>query len=265
MALGKIKALWAYRDFILGSVKREFQLRYSGSLLGAGWNVINPLVMVLVYTVIFSEVMRAKLPGVDDVYAYGIYVCCGILAWGLFTEIITRSQNVFLENANLLKKSNFPRVCLPAIVTLSALLNFAIVFGLFIAMLAISGRSPGWTVLTLVPVLVVEIVLATGFGILVGTLNVFFRDVGQLMGVVLQFWFWLTPIVYPVVIIPDTVRHWLRLNPMVAVIAAYQGVFVTHSVPQWESLLPVVILAVVMLGLGYATFRANSDELVDEL
>ena len=114
--MGMLKSLWAYRGFILGSVKREFQLKYRNSLLGAAWTVLNPLAMIVVYTVIFSEVMRARLPGVGGTYAYSIYLCAGILTWGLFAEIVGRCQTMFIENANLLKKISFPRMCLPVII-----------------------------------------------------------------------------------------------------------------------------------------------------
>ena len=88
-----VEPLWAYRGFIFGSVKREFQSKYRNSLLGASWTVINPLAMILVYTVIFAQIMRAKLPGVDSTFAYSIYLCSGLLTWGLFAEITGRAQN----------------------------------------------------------------------------------------------------------------------------------------------------------------------------
>src|SRR3546814_999156 len=119
----RLRALWSYRGFILGSVKREFQSKYRNSLLGAAWTVLNPLAMILVYTVIFSQIMRAKLPGIDSTFAYSIYLCAGLLTWGLFAEIVGRSQNVFLEHANLLKKLSFPRLCLPVTLVLSSLVN----------------------------------------------------------------------------------------------------------------------------------------------
>ncbi|MBC7500665.1 MAG: ABC transporter permease, partial [Herminiimonas sp.] len=96
MAVGLVRAVWNYRGFILGSVKREFQARYRSSLLGAAWTVLNPLAMIVVYTVIFSQVMRARLPGTDSSFAYSIYLCAGVLTWGLFAEIVGRAQNVFL-------------------------------------------------------------------------------------------------------------------------------------------------------------------------
>ena len=115
-----VKAVWTYRGFVLGSVKREFQLKYRNSLLGAAWSVLNPLAMIVVYTVIFSQVMKAKLPGVDSTFAYSIYLCAGLLTWGLFAEIVGRAQNIFLDHANLMKKLSFPRMTLPVIVILSA-------------------------------------------------------------------------------------------------------------------------------------------------
>src|SRR5690554_2325146 len=107
------KDLWLYRGFIFGTVKREFQAKYLNSLLGVAWTVIQPLAMIIVYTLIFSQIMQAKLPGVDNTFGYSIYLCSGILTWGLFAEISGRGQNLFLENANLLKKLSFPWFCLP--------------------------------------------------------------------------------------------------------------------------------------------------------
>lgn len=124
MAVGMLRSMWSYRGFISGSVKREFQSRYRNSLLGAAWTVLNPLAMIVVYTVIFSQVMRARLPGVDSGFAYSIYLCAGVLTWGLFAEIVSRAQNVFLKNANLIKKISFPRICLPVpIRTSSCMVN----------------------------------------------------------------------------------------------------------------------------------------------
>ncbi len=102
-------------------------------MLGAIWTIINPLSMIVVYTVIFSQVMRAKLPDMDSDFAYSIYLCSGVLTWGLFAEIVGRSQNVFLEYASLIKKLSFPRICLPIIVILNSLLNFGIICGALVS------------------------------------------------------------------------------------------------------------------------------------
>ena len=260
-----LRSLWAYRGFILGNVKREFQSKYRNSLLGMGWSVINPLAMIVVYTVIFSQVMKAKLPGVDTTFAYSIYLCSGVLTWGLFSEMMTRSQNLFLDNANLLKKINFPRIILPIVVVLSSVLNFSIVSMLFIFFLLLTGNFPGWVIVASIPIIALQIVFTMGLGMVVGVLNVFFRDVGQFSGIFLQFWFWLTPVVYPVSILPHAIKPYLSLNPMVVIIESYQTIFVNQEWPDWSSLWPTFFLALALCLLGMHLFRNHVGEMVDEL
>lgn len=260
-----LRPVWAYRGFILGNVKREFQLKYRNSLLGAAWTVLNPLAMIVVYTVIFSQIMRAKLPGVDSSFGYSIYLCAGILTWGLFSEITSRSQNIFLENANLLKKLSVPRLCLPVTVVATALVNFAIIFGLFVLFLIVSGNFPGVAILALVPVLLIQIAFSVGLGMVLGVLNVFFRDIGQLFAVVLQFWFWMTPIVYPVAILPQGMQRVLDFNPLTGLMGAYQSILVRGELPDWRALWPVAVLAVLLCLWGVRLFRKHAVELVDEL
>lgn len=263
--ISMLPPVWAYRGFVLGNVKREFQLKYRNSLLGAAWTVLQPLAMILVYTVIFSQIMRAKLPGVDSSFGYSIFLCAGILTWGLFSEITTRSQNMFLENANLLKKLTFPRLCLPVTVVATGLLNFSIVFGLFSVFLVVTGNFPGLAYLALLPLLALLVMFATGLGMVLGVLNVFFRDVGQFYGLFVTFWFWLTPIVYPPTILPERLQPLMGLNPMAHWMAAVQGVLVKGEWPQWSSLLYPLATAILLCLLGLRVFRKRAGEMVDEL
>jgi lipopolysaccharide transport system permease protein len=262
---GMLAALWSYRGFILGSVKREFQAKYSNTMLGAVWNVLSPLAMILVYTLIFAQVMHNRLPGATGEYAYSIYLCAGVLTWGLFAEITGRGVSMFIEQANLIKKVSFPRICLPIITVLNALVNFGIIFGLFLLFLAVSGQWPGWSIFALAPLLVLQVLLAIGLGMTLGVLNVFFRDVGQFFTIVLQFWFWLTPIVYPASIIPDNMRHYLAWNPMTAVIQSYQNLLTAGQLPDWPRLLPAAVLALLLCAFGLRLFRKRAGEMVDEL
>ena len=260
-----VRALWAYRAFIVGSVQREFQSKYRNSLLGAAWTVLNPLAMIVVYTVIFAQVMRAKLPGIDSTFAYSIYLCAGVLTWGLFAEITGRAQNMFLDHANLLKKLSFPRLCIPVTVVANASLNFAIVFALFTVFLLVTDNFPGWVYLGVLPVLAIQIAFAIGLGISLGVLNVFFRDVGQFFGIFLQFWFWLTPIVYPASILPESMRPMMAYNPMATLTAAYQTILVTGQWPNWQALWPVAMLSLLLCALGFSLFKTHAGEMVDEL
>lgn len=263
--MSMVRALWAYRAFIIGNVQREFQSKYRNSLLGAAWTVLNPLAMIVVYTVIFAQVMRAKLPGVDSTFAYSIYLCAGVLTWGVFAEITGRAQNMFLDHANLLKKLSFPRLCLPVTVVANASLNFAIVFALFTVFLLVTGNFPGWPYLGVLPVLAIQIAFAIGLGISLGVLNVFFRDVGQFFGIFLQFWFWLTPIVYSATILPESIRPLMAYNPMATLTAAYQTILVTGQWPNWQTLWPVALLSLLLCALGFRLFKTHAGEMVDEL
>jgi lipopolysaccharide transport system permease protein len=261
----QLSGIYRFRGFIFGSVRREFVSRYRNSMLGATWLVLQPLAQILVFTLVFSQVMRARLPGVDSSFGYSIFLCAGLLTWGLFADILNRSQNMFLDNANLLKKLSFPRICLPIIVTLNACAGFAIIFGLFVGFLLLSGNFPGWAFLAIAPVLLLQILLAVGLGMVIGVLNVFFRDVGQLFGIVLQFWFWLTPIIYPLATLPDWAQRIVMLNPMTPLAVAYQRILVQGAQPSWASILPTAVLACVLCFFGLHLFQKRAGEMVDEL
>lgn len=263
--MNMIRSLWAYRGFIWGSVQREFQSKYRNSLLGAAWNIINPLAMIVVYTLIFANIMKARLPGVDSMFAYSIYLCAGLLTWGYFTDIANRATGMFLEHANLLKKLSFPRLCLPVVAVANATLNFGIVLIIFLGFLVVSGNFQGWVTLAILPVLAVQVVFAVGLGISLGVLNVFFRDVGQFFGLFVTFWFWLTPIVYPVNILPEVLQSAMRFNPMARLMDSYQQIFVFGQMPNWYSLWPVLALGVLLCVYGLWQFRRHVGEMVDEL
>ncbi len=266
MEAGHLKKVWRYREFILSSVKREYQSKYQGSLLGSAWTVLNPMAMIFVYAMVFSKIMQARLPDSSSTFSYSIYLCAGMLTWGLFAEIVGRGQTIYLENANIIKKLKFPIGALPVIMLLNAALNFTIIFTIFIAFLLISGNFPGWIVLSFFPVLFVQLVFAMGLGLTLGVLNVFFRDIGQLFAIVLQFWFWLTPIVYPAEILPASIAPYLlQLNPMAAIIRAYQGIFVHSSSPDWLALLTPLFLGLLLCLLAKKLFSKYGDEIVDEL
>lgn len=260
-----LEGLWRYRSFVASMVRREFQARYMGSALGTVWSVLNPLAMIFIYTVIFGQVMRAKLPGVDDGTSYGIFLCAGLLPWNLFVETLQRCTSVFVDQGNLLKKMAFPRTSLPLIVLLSALVNFAIIFALLLVVLLVLGRFPGWSLLGFLPLLAVQQAIAIGFGVALGVFNVFFRDAGHVVGILLQFWFWFTPIVYPLAIVGDRLQLLLALNPMTALVAGYQGILLRGEGPSWLFLLPHLVLAITALVIGRRVFRRLSGEMTDAL
>ncbi|HOP48056.1 MAG TPA: ABC transporter permease [Desulfobacteraceae bacterium] len=265
ISIGMLKDVWAFRGMMWSSVKREFQSRWTGTQFGPFWLIAQPLATIIIFTVVFANLMRPGMPAHDSKFAYSIYLCSGVLTYGLFSEMLGRSVNIFVEHANLLKKINFPKLCLPIIIIVSSILNFAIIISLFILFLIITSSFPGWVILTLLPVVAIQLLFTIGLGMLLATINVFYRDVQQMVQVVLQFWFWLTPIVYVASTLPDTAQKILGLNPLWPLIQAYQGIFLEHQVPHWTGLIYPLILAVVSVFLGIFAFFKLQGEIVDEL
>lgn len=261
----RIQSIWLYRDFILGSVKREFRAKFQNSVLGVFWVLFNPLAMIFVYTVVFSQLMKAKLPDVTGPFSYSIYLCIGILSWSLFSEITSRALNLFLDNANLLKKINFPKICLPIILVINAWINFAIIFSLFIVFLMLSGNFPGKIFLVVIPIFLLMSLLALSLGLGLGILNVFYRDIGQVYAVFLQFWFWLTPIVYSMDILPQKVQMLLQFNPMTPIITALHKVAVYRQMPSWDSLLFPFIISFLLSWWALGLYRRHFNDVMDEL
>lgn len=258
-------AAWRFRHFIFSSIRNDLKARFARSKLGGAWMVLHPLTQVLMYALVLSAVLSAKLPGIDNRFAYAIYLTAGILAWSLFSEVVSRCLTIFIDNGNLMKKMVFPKICLPLIVTGSALVNNALLLLSIIAIFALLGHFPGVDLLWLPVLFAVTIALGLGIGLVLGVLNVFMRDLGQVVPVVLQFGFWFTPIVYTADIIPDAYRGWLAFNPMYHITTAYQNVLVFDRAPSWPGLLMVAATGLALLGLSLFLFRRASAEMVDVL
>lgn len=259
-----VRAAWRYRGFVISSIVNEFRSRLARSRLGTFWVVLQPLAQALIFATVLSGVLASRLEGVDNRFAYAVYLLSGILCWSLFGEIVTRCLTVFIDNAPLLKKMQFPRISLPLIVVGSALVNNLALLGVMLILLPILGFFPTvyWAWLPLL--ILMTVALATGLGLLLGTLNVFARDIGQVMTVVLQFWFWVTPVVYPVNVLPNEFKVTLLFNPVAPLVMAYHGVIVYGRSPGWELLAPAAF-TVVLVAVAFVVFRRASTEMVDAL
>ena len=227
--------------------------------------VINPLAQVAIYALILGNVLAAKLPGIDNKHAYAIYLMSGLLAWTLFSEIIGRCLNLFIEQGNLMKKMQFPRITLPAIVVGSNLLNNALLFISMLGIFALLGHHFSIVMLWLMPLTIILTLFALGVGLALGVTNVFVRDIGHAVPIILQVWFWFTPIVYPVTIIPEDYRHWMILNPIYHFTSAYQDILVYGRPPEIGGLVIIGVSSLLLLLLSFFLFRRSSEEMVDVL
>ncbi|ENM5767887.1 ABC transporter permease [Vibrio cholerae] len=257
--------LWAYRYFILSSIRTEFRSRFARSKLGGLWMVLNPLAMVLVYALILSQIMTAKLPEVSTQYAYPIYILSGVIGWTLFSEVLSRCLTVFIDNGNLLKKMSFPKLALPLTILGSSLVNFIMMLITMFVVFGFLGHLPFHALHWLPLLVLITLGLATGIGLFFGVLNVFIRDIGQVLNVALQFWFWLTPIVYMLEIVPEKYHGLIVLNPMAGITMGYHNVLLYDKAPDVSLLIYPSIFALVSLSLAMVVFRKASEEMADVL
>jgi lipopolysaccharide transport system permease protein len=262
---GMLLAAWRYRFFIVSSIKTELRSKFVRSSLGGLWMILNPLSQVLIFAFVLSAVLSAKLPGITNQYAYAIYLMAGTLGWSLFAEIVNRCLTLFIDNGNILKKLVFPRIALPLIVTGSALVNNVLLFVAILAIFGVLGHLPSIALIWLPVLMVINIALALGIGLGLGVLNVFMRDIGQVVPVLMQFLFWFTPIVYMANIIPEQYREWLAFNPMIPIINGYQNILLYNKEPDWTGLGVITLIALSLLAFSLVLFRKASPEMVDQL
>ena len=258
-------AIWSYRHFIVSSIKNDLRSRFARSKLGALWMVLQPLAQVAIYALVLSRIMAAKLPGINNRYAYVIYLMAGIVAWSLFAEVVTRSLTLFVDNGNLMKKMAFPRVCLPIIIAGSSLVNNLLLLVVAVGVFLLIGHPLNMEMLWLPLLIGINLAFATGLGLILGVLNVFVRDVAQVMTVVLQLLFWLTPVVYMPSIIPDRLLTVLEINPMMHIAVAFQNVILYGRAPPFEGLAAIAVAATVLLLFSLVLFRRAAPEMVDVL
>lgn len=258
-------SLWNFRHFITSSIQGELKRRFARSKLGAFWSILHPLMQAAIFALVLSEVLASKLPGVTNKAGYAIYLMAGMAAWGFFAEIINRCTTIFIEYAGVLKKISFPRLCLPIIVGGSALLNHVLLLIATVVVFLFFGHVPGvaWVVLP-IGMLVITM-FAFGLGVLLGIFNVFVRDVGQVFTVVMQIWFWLTPIVYTSGTLSKRLGWLTVFNPMAPLVMLYQNAMLYNTFPQWETLLIPVLVSASLFVISFVVFRRASADLVDEL
>jgi len=263
--LGMLSGAWRYRYFIVSSIQTELRTKFIRSRLGGLWMILNPLAQVLIFAFVLSAVLSAKLQGIDNRYAYAIYLMSGTLGWSLFAEIVNRCLTIFIDNGNILKKLAFPKIALPLVVIGSALVNNLLLLLAILIIFGLLGHEAGLALFWLPILMVVGITLGVGLGLLCGVLNVFLRDIGQVVPVVMQFLYWFTPVVYMVNIIPEQYREWLALNPLIPLITDYQDVLLYDRTPEFGGLGTTFLVGVVLSVFSLVLFRKASPEMVDQL
>lgn len=252
-------------SFIIEITKRDFAERFAGSVLGSLWAVIWPLVNLFIYIVIFGKIMGARLPGTSEVNAYGVYLAAGLIPWTAFSTTISRSASVFVDKKHIISKVNTSLPSLLVHLQLSEAITWFISMAVFFAILGIQGHMFHRSLFLLPFLYYLQQLLALGIGLFAAVLNVFIRDVREITGVILQLWFWFTPIVYTADILPEFVQKILACNPVFYIIQAYQGIFVFDAYPSFRALLVLTLITHVFLFFSLMLFRCLEKDIRDFL
>ena len=247
--LATVRELASYRELFTGLVDREVRARYRGSVLGFLWSLLNPLLLLGIYALVFSVYLRVDTPH------YVLMLFAGLLPWGWLSSSLVNASAAVVGNASLIKKVYFPLEILPLVNVTTNLVNYMLALPVLLAFVLASG-VPLTPALLYFPLLVaVQFLLTTGLALTLATLNAFFRDVEQLLQPLLMVWFYLTPIVYAAGMVPPPYRWLLVLNPMAPLIQGYQAIFVTGHAPDPAGLASATAMAIALLVVGYALFR----------
>ena len=254
-----------HRWFLLRElVRRDFQGRYAGSVLGFVWSFVQPLFLLGLYYFVFATVLKIPLTG-ERTENFALFLFAGLLPWMAFQEGVSRGTTSVTDNAVLVKKLTFPSEVLVLAVAAAALLHEGIAAAMFLVVVAVLGHLAPSSLPWLLVALPLQMILTLGLGFLLASLNVLFRDISQLLGMVLMAWFFLTPIVYPMTLVPEWLQPWIAANPLTVLVSLYRLAFFGGTpVPLWQ-LAGLGILSVgVGLG-GLALFRRLKPTFVDEI
>lgn len=254
-----LQEFWAYRELLFFMVWRDLKVRYKQTLLGVAWAVIQPLASTLIFFLLFGKM--AKMP--SDGIPYPVFAYLGMAVWTYFAGAVSYSSNSLVNNSQLLTKVWFPRLIIPTAGVLSLLPDFLIASVVGVVLMFVYGVTPSWTFL-LWPLLVpVMVVLALGASLILATLNVRYRDVKYAIPFLLQMWMFLTPIIYPVSIVPEKWQPLLLLNPMVGVVDAFRATALTGRPLEWGSLGAALGVGLVVLLIGLRYFTKAEREFAD--
>ena len=253
------KKIYNYRELLKTNVKKEIRGRYKNSFLGILWSFLNPLLQLLVYSVIFG----ALLAGGDETYP--IYICVALIPWTYFTTAITQSSFTIIGNGDIIKKVYFPREILPISVVTSGAVNFVISTIIILAFVIFSGIGLSWYIVLYPFILLIQYILLLGIGFIVSSVTVYFRDLEHIIGVVLMAAFYATPIVYNIDQLPHTLQVLVNLNPMTHLINAYRDIFYYHQIPNMEMLLALLGISLVLTVIGYFIFKKLQKGFAEEL
>jgi lipopolysaccharide transport system permease protein len=263
--LSKIRRAYSQRDLIRQLVGREVKGRYAGSSIGIYWSIINPLIMLAVYTYVFSVILSVRLGNEPGITNFALYLFCGFLAWNGFQEMVQRSTTAILDNALLIKNLSFPSKALLVSIGINSIINEMIGVGiLVIAVKIMLGFFPKY-ILFLIPLLFLELLFGLGLGFIFSTLHVFFRDTAQFVAVFLLIWMFGTPLFYPESMIPEAFKFLMDINPMAYLVRMFREICLKNTLPLLNDVIIFSVISITVFLIGYTIYTKTFYKFIDQL
>jgi lipopolysaccharide transport system permease protein len=247
------------RELLFTWTLRDFKVRYSQSVLGAAWAILQPLSLMLVFSVIFSVFIKVPTDGIP----YPVFAYMALLPWTFFSNSLNFAIPSLVNNMNLVSKIYFPREILPISAILVGLIDSSIASSIFVLLLLIYRIPVGAAALLAPVVLLIQVILTFGVSLLASAINVFYRDVRFIIPLALQIWMYLSPVIYPVSVIPERLRPLYFLNPMAAIIDAYRRIILFNQAPDWFHLSSAGVVSTALAVLAYRYFKRAEREFAD--
>ncbi len=253
------RELWEYRELLYFLTWRDIKVRYKQTVLGAAWAIIQPLFMMLVFSLFFGKLARVPSDGIP----YPIFSFCALLPWQLFAHALTESSNSLVANERLITKVYFPRLVVPIAAVLGGLVDFVVAFFILVGLMLYYHIVPGWAILTLPGFILLAIMTALGVGLWLSALNVQYRDVRYTINFLIQFWLFATPVAYPSSIVPPAWRPLYGLNPMAGVVEGFRWALLEKSEPPGAMLVVSIAVVILILIGGLYYFRRMEQQFAD--
>jgi ABC-2 type transport system permease protein len=255
----RIKGIWEFKYLIYNLVLRDLKVKYKGSTLGFLWSLLNPLLMIVVYTVAFKYVMKIKVPN------FPIFLFSALLPWNFLSSTLSMGVTSITGNSNLVKKVYFPREVLPLSIVLVNLFHFCLSFLVLIPALLFFKIIPGFSFLFLVVIVFFQTLFVLGLTLLASALDVYYKDVKHFLEVLLNLWFWLTPIIWPLNLVPEKLQDYVYLNPFTAFVQAYRDIILHNQFPNPFILIILVVTGILVFLLGAAVFQKKQRRFAEEI
>ena len=254
-----LKELYQYRQLLKSNVRKEIRGKYKGSFLGILWSFMNPLLMTLVYAIVFPFLLRGSQPH------YTTFIVIAILPWNWFTSTISQGTSTILGNGGIIKKVYFPRDILPISVVSSGLINFLISCLIILIFLLFSGIGYSPYILLVPFIIIIQYVLQLGIILITSAVNVYIRDVEYIINFFVSMLFYATPVIYSIDMFPSKIQWILRLNPMATLIESYRDIFFYQQAPNFLLLGIVFVVSLVLLAIGVVVFKKLEKGFAEEL